>query len=137
MVIKISREEVEKIYEHAKETYPEECCGFLIGEIEKRVLKTEKTRNISLEMRERRYLIDPKTIYDLDQKLEKKKLRIIGYYHSHPNSVPIPSEYDRNHAWPWYTYIIVSIRNKQIEDIKSWILDDDREKFNNEELEIV
>ena len=61
---------------------------------------------------------------------------LIGWYHSHPDHPAKPSEYDREHAWPWYSYIIVSVQNGNPRDMTSWRLQDDRSAFVAEEVEI-
>ena len=67
----------------------------------------------------------------------EKKLELIGWYHSHPDAPARPSEFDREHAWPWYSYIIVSVQKGEPRDTTSWRLHDDRAAYDPEEIEIV
>jgi proteasome lid subunit RPN8/RPN11 len=61
---------------------------------------------------------------------------VVGYYHSHPDHPARPSGYDRDHAWPWYSYVIVSVEAGSARDTRSWVLDDDRATFQPENLEV-
>ena len=69
-----------------------------------------------------------------DKTARAKGLDIIGFYHSHPNAPAHPSQYDVDHAWPFYSYVIVSIMDKSSDAITSWILKDDRSAFDEEEI---
>jgi proteasome lid subunit RPN8/RPN11 len=62
------------------------------------------------------------------------KLEIIGVYHSHPDHPAQPSPYDLDHAWPFFSFVIVSVRNGTAEDLRSWELENDRSKFNSEQI---
>ena len=64
----------------------------------------------------------------------ERKLELVGWYHSHPDHPARPSEFDREHAWPWYSYIIVSVANREPGDMTSWRLTDDRLTFLPEEI---
>lgn len=72
----------------------------------------------------------------LNWRRQEQGLDIIGWYHSHPDHPARPSEYDRDHAWPWYSYIIVSVNQGRPEEMTSWRLHDDRQEFSFEEIEI-
>jgi proteasome lid subunit RPN8/RPN11 len=63
-------------------------------------------------------------------------LEVVGWYHSHPDHPARPSEYDRDYAWPWYSYIIVSVQNGAPRDMTSWRLNDDRAEFSPEGIEV-
>jgi proteasome lid subunit RPN8/RPN11 len=64
----------------------------------------------------------------------EKGLDVIGFYHSHPDSPAVPSQYDLDHAWPTYSYIIVSVKSNGAEDLRSWEMEADRSRFNTEEI---
>jgi proteasome lid subunit RPN8/RPN11 len=139
----ISSENLELIYHHAKQTYPEECCGLLVGKIEqnqKVIVKVIPTENnwvndanlfanftqYSSQERSKRdsFSIAPKTLIQVQKEARKLNLDIIGIYHSHPDHPAIPSEFDREIAWETYSYIIVSVMKGEIEELKSWSLND-------------
>ena len=68
---------------------------------------------------------------------ETKKLDVVGFYHSHPDDAAVPSRYDLDHAWPFYSYLIVSVEAGRIADARSWRLADDRSQFDSEPFETV
>jgi proteasome lid subunit RPN8/RPN11 len=86
------------------------------------------------DSRRNRYLISPRELLAADRDAQKRGLDILGIYHSHPDHPARPSEYDREHALPWYSYIIVSVNRGVAGDLASWNLRDDRSAFDREEL---
>jgi proteasome lid subunit RPN8/RPN11 len=83
-----------------------------------------------------RFFVTAEDANDADKAAQAQGLDLIGWYHSHPDHPARPSEYDREHAWPWYSYIIVSVQNGNPRDMTSWRLQDDRSAFVPEEVEI-
>jgi len=59
---------------------------------------------------------------------------VLGFYHSHPDHPARPSEYDREHAWPYYSYVIVAIAKGQAVDMTSWLLDDQTQTFSQQDI---
>jgi len=124
---------------HAAATYPEECCGVLIGRaltdgsgtLVERVLPVDNERQDS---RNNRYMIHPETVLAAEKEARRLGLDVVGYYHSHPDHPARPSEFDREHAWPGLSYVIVSVMDGTAEDTRSWRLEDDRSSFGEEEL---
>ena len=124
--------------ESALSAYPEECCGFLLGRVSdtyREVNEVREAGNIRENRRERRYRIEPLELMRLEEEIEGSAQDLLGFYHSHPNHPPNPSEYDREHAWPWYTYVILSINENAEGELTAWKLKDDREAF--DELHVV
>ena len=135
MTINISREHIEKIKGHAIEVFPNECCGILGGSLKtKKVKKLIITNNKFEESKHNRFVISPLDFKKTDEQLKKSNQEIIGFFHSHPNHDGIPSKYDLEQALPIYSYIIISIKNKKFDHIKSWVLKNDRSKFMEEEI---
>lgn len=134
--IKISKSELDKIRSHGEETYPEECCGVLIGTKNSPIEITEvrKMTNTNAGSRNTRYNIDPMELLRLEDELDERELEMIGIYHSHPNHPSKPSEYDLNHAWPNLTYMVLSVNDGKANLLTSWRLDDSGEKFEKEEI---
>lgn len=142
-MIKVSAEDLDIIRNSAEETYPEECCGLLLGRIEdeiKTVVEVWKTKNnwnqqaddfagiSGLEELESsqydRFSIAPEVLLQAQKESRERGLAIVGVYHSHPNGIAVPSEFDRAIAWQEYSYIIVSVEQGKAKDIHSWTLDE-------------
>ena len=121
MTIEIPKAVLRTIQDHAREAYPEECCGFLIGHASapRRVLESRRARNVATENRSRRYTIDPLELLRVDDDVRKESLDLIGIYHSHPDHPAAPSEYDRSRAASWLSYVIVSVVDGRPKDIAS------------------
>jgi proteasome lid subunit RPN8/RPN11 len=137
-VIDIPKTVVAAIVEHARESFPEECCGFLIGSVTepRRVTEARRARNAAKENRSRRYRIDPLELLHADEDARAKGLDLIGIYHSHPNHPAVPSDYDESHASGWYTYAIQSLANREPRELTAWRFDDSARRFEPEELRI-
>jgi len=135
--LKIGTGDVGNIHDHAKETYPEECSGVIVGmntgEI-KVVVDVWRADNTHEDERSRRFLIDPLVYMKLEQQANERGMDVLGIYHSHPDHPSEPSEYDREHAWPNFSYIIASVSSEQVEDMRSWVLKDDRSGYDEEPI---
>lgn len=129
---------LEKIQAHGKKAYPEEGCGALIGkdeEDDRRYVKEAiPLKNRISESRHNRYVIDARDVTSVEKKAHDQGLELVGFFHSHPNAPALPSQFDLEHSWPWYSYVIVSVLNGNPGDIESWKLKSDRSKFDKEEL---
>ena len=137
MPIKIGAGDVGNIHDHAKETYPEECSGVIVGmntgEM-KVVVDVWRAENTHEDERSRRFLIDPLAYMKLEQQADERDMEVLGIYHSHPDHPAEPSEYDRDHAWPNFSYIIASVSSDAVEDMRSWVLKDDRSGYDEEPI---
>jgi proteasome lid subunit RPN8/RPN11 len=122
---------VQAIEAHAQETFPEECCGFLLGPATepRKVADLRRATNVVEANRERRYVIDPREILAAEKEVAGTGREILGFYHSHPNHPAEPSEFDRSHAWPWYSYVILSIVDRKPADLRAWLLDGESSVF--------
>jgi proteasome lid subunit RPN8/RPN11 len=137
MPLKIGSGDVEQIHDHAKEAYPEECSGVIVGvraEGVKIVVDVWRAENVHEEERSRRFLIDPLVYMKLEEQADERDMELLGVYHSHPDHPAEPSEYDREHAWPNFSYIIASVGADRVEDMRSWILKDDRSGYDEEPI---
>jgi proteasome lid subunit RPN8/RPN11 len=134
----ISPRHLQTIGRHATASYPDECCGVLIGRaladatVVERVLSVGNERQDS---RHNRFLISPETILAAQKEARARALDIVGYYHSHPDHPARPSDFDREHAWPWVSYLIVSLQGRKVVDTRSWRLREDRESFDEERID--
>lgn len=117
------------IVDDAVNAYPDECCGFVYGhedENGRRIINlAHAVSNVKEGDKRRRFEISPKDYIDAEKYAEAQNLELLGVYHSHPNHPAIPSEHDRAAAQPFFSYLIISVNNKQPGAIRSWRLNDD------------
>ena len=137
----LKEEHLEAIKAHAEADYPHECGGLLLGHLDaksgKTVVETLPMENTAeVETRHDRVLIDPRSLMLAERKARQKGLDVIGYYHSHPDDEAVPSQFDLDHALPVWSYIIVSVRDRKAVDWNSWEMEDDRSKFNKEQVNL-
>jgi proteasome lid subunit RPN8/RPN11 len=83
-----------------------------------------------------RFAVAPLDVIEADRAARALGLEVVGWYHSHPDHPARPSDYDREHAWPWYSYIIVSVNERAPRDMTSWRLRDDRSGYIEESIEV-
>lgn len=138
-MITIAEAQLNEIREHGVRDYPYECCGLLLGryrENGKVVMETYPISNAREESAKRnRFLITPEELMRGERYARDHDLEVVGFYHSHPDSPAVPSNYDLEHAWPTYSYIIVSTSEGQATDLFSWEQQPDRSRFDREEVE--
>ena len=137
-LLKISEELAGKIRAHGVETYPHECCGAILGRETngaREVLGLMPLANRRDDSPRNRFEVTSDDVRLAEKTARGQHLELIGWYHSHPDAPARPSEYDRDHAWPWYSYIIVSVQSGQPRDMNSWRLRDDRSAYDSEAIE--
>ena len=138
-MITIAEKQLAEIREHGVRDYPYECCGLLLGRYAggtKIVRETFPISNAREESAKRnRFLIEPDELLRGERYAREHDLEVVGFYHSHPDSPAVPSQYDLEHAWPTYSYIIVSTSAAAAGDLFSWEQEPDRSRFNQEEIQ--
>jgi proteasome lid subunit RPN8/RPN11 len=122
-----------EIRRHGEETYPHECCGALIG-TGNRVMATVALPNTTEEGPRRRFMVRPSDYRVAEQKAGELGGDLLGFYHSHPDHPARPSQYDLDHAWPTFAYIIVAVAQGKSEAMTVWYLREDRSAFDEGEL---
>src|SRR5258708_21576236 len=140
----ISKTLAEKIRQHGAETYPHECCGALLGRDSEARSETPGREVLGLhalvnrrdDSPRNRFSVTAEDVLDAEKVARQQGLDVIGWYHSHPDHPARPSEFDREHAWPWYSYIIVSVMSGKPAEMTSWRLNDDRLAYSPEKIEI-
>jgi proteasome lid subunit RPN8/RPN11 len=148
----ISGHLAEKIRQHGGETYPHECCGALLGRDSSAIAGVDPEKDVLTPPREilalfplvnrrddsprNRFSVSVEDVRAAEKAASEQGIEVVGWYHSHPDHPARPSTYDRDHAWPWYSYIIVSVQNGAPQDMTSWRLNDDRQEFSPEGIEI-
>jgi proteasome lid subunit RPN8/RPN11 len=138
--LRISQDLARQIEAHGVETFPHECCGALLGRDDdngREILALLPLANRRDDSPRNRFEVTPGDVLLAEKTAREKKIDLIGWYHSHPNAPARPSEFDREHAWPYYSYIIVSIRDGAPADMTSWRLKDDRGSYDTEAIESV
>jgi proteasome lid subunit RPN8/RPN11 len=135
----LSGADLAAIRSHAARSYPEECCGFLLGQAREaatEVAQVMAAQNEREDSRHNRYVIPPESVLAAHKQARAQGLSVVGYYHSHPDHPAEPSEFDREHAWPGLSYLIVAVAGGQPVDARSWRLRDDRSRFDAEALAV-
>ena len=127
---------IEQMNAHVEKAYPEEGAGFLIGEAGevKEILALSNSREDGA--RHNRFLFTPEDYLQAELKAESLGLSLIGVFHSHPDSPNVPSEYDREWAQPFFSYIITRVDNGKAVSSRSWRLAEDRSGYEEEEVQV-
>ena len=138
-MIRMREQQISQIRSLGEKEYPYECCGLLLGHFEddgrKSLVELFPITNArEEEARRRRFLIEPNEMLRGESYARKQQLDVIGFYHSHPEDSGVPSQYDLDHAWPVYSYVIVSVHAGKAVNLFSWEMQEDRSKFNAEQI---
>jgi len=125
---------LEQMNAHVEKAYPEEGAGFLIGNngTVESILPLQNAREH--EARHNRFLITPEDYLNAELTADRLGLSLIGVFHSHPDSPNIPSEYDREWAQPFFSYIITRVDHGKAVNSRSWRLLEDRSRFEEEKI---
>jgi len=113
---------------HGQETYPHECCGALIGR-DGFVTAIVALPNTTEEGPRRRFMVRPSDYQLAERRATELGGELLGFYHSHPDHPARPSQYDLDHAWPTFAYIIVAVADGAAADMTVWYLQEDRSRF--------
>ena len=138
-MISISTTHLASMRAHAESDYPHECCGGLLGTFDgetKTVTDVISLDNhwddIPGEDKTRRFRITPEDYKMLEKKATKDGVMLLGFYHSHPDHPPIPSDTDLKFAWPFFSYPIITVKKGSAGEIKSYVLDLDLNQLTEE-----
>ncbi len=136
MTLAVSKELLDQIHAHGEAAYPEEGAGFLIGAEGrvKKILPLENSREDGA--RHNRFLIRPEDYLRAELTADRLGLSLIGVFHSHPDHPNHPSEYDREWAQPFFSYIITTVNEGKAIESRSWRLMEDRSRFEEEGIKI-
>ncbi|MFN2577839.1 MAG: Mov34/MPN/PAD-1 family protein [Pyrinomonadaceae bacterium] len=140
-MIELNEDLLAKIRRHGERDYPFECCGLMLGRFNdgrKQVVEIYSISNAREEEAKRnRFLIRPEELMCGEKHARAQGLDVVGFYHSHPDDRAVPSQYDLEHAWPTYSYIVVAVEKSQAADLRSWEMETDRSRFNEEQIVLV
>ncbi len=138
MSLLISSQLLENIHAHGESAYPEEGAGLLLGTAiggQKQVTQIMALANSREEgARHNRYLLTPQDYLRGEQEADRLGLDVLGVFHSHPDHPNRPSEFDRDWAMPWFSYLITSVQDGQAVESRSWLLTEDRSQFSEEQI---
>jgi proteasome lid subunit RPN8/RPN11 len=135
-MLAVSNDLIERINEHVEGAYPEEGAGFLLG-LEGEVMDVLPLPNVREDgARHNRFLFAPEDYLKAELKADALGLSLIGVFHSHPDCPNVPSEFDREWAQPFFSYIITRVDAGKAVNHRSWRLTEDRSKYEEEELKI-
>ena len=138
-MIALTLPQEDEIRRHAEDEYPHECCGLLVGRFgeggHKTVVEIYPVSNArEVDARHNRSLILPEEYMRGERYARRLGLEVVGNYHSHPDHQAAPSQFDLDHAWPTWSYVIVSVREGHAQDLRSWEMAADRSRFDEEEI---
>jgi proteasome lid subunit RPN8/RPN11 len=136
-MLAITKELLDLIHAHGEQAYPEEGAGFLLGSDGRvdNILPLQNAREQGA--RHNRFLITPEAYLNAELAADRLGLSLIGVFHSHPDHPNQPSEYDREWAQPFFSYIITTVNEGKAIDSRSWRLLEDRSKFEEEEIKMI
>jgi proteasome lid subunit RPN8/RPN11 len=137
MTLVLDAQQLAAIRKHGETDYPAEACGLMAGTVEgERTIVTRLVPvvNTRTDSAHNRYLIDPESFLRAQREVDAAGLDIVGVYHSHPDHPCEPSAFDREHAWPRMSYVIVTVARGRAGDARSWRLADDRSAFHEEPI---
>ena len=133
-VLIVSEDVAVHIQNHGRDTYPNECCGALIG-IDNVVKETVALPNTTEDGPRHRFLVSAQDYRAAERQAAESGSRLIGFYHSHPDHPARPSQYDLDHAWPTFAYVIMAVEKGEPGAMTSWRLREDRSVFDEEQIE--
>jgi len=136
-MIRIEQSAWDLMVSHARKTYPNECCGAMLGEIDsgnKQVRQAVPLENVSAGPRSARYELKPEDLLQADRKARENGMDLVGIYHSHPDCDAYFSETDLKNSCPWYSFVVLSIRNGAFDHANCWLPNADQTTAEKEEL---
>ena len=138
MSLRLDDRIAEEIHASLRGAYPEEGCGVLLGADrgeDRTVTRAIPLDNVQDAARRTRYPLSPEQILAAEREARRTGVELIGFFHSHPDHPARPSAFDLEHAWPYYSYVIVSVAERQVVETTAWRLSADRSRFEPETIE--
>ena len=138
--VHISRSVYEEILNHARESYPNECCGVLVGANyggERKIFESHRATNANTDRAHDRYIIEANEFNLIDKMARIQSMDIMGFYHSHPDHPDKPSETDRQEGQTGYSYIIISVKGGKDTSMRSWMIEEDTSPFTEEKIKVL
>lgn len=144
MRLRLTSQVREAIRAHGARGYPDEVCGALLGRevdaggngVLREVTVVVPLENRRQDSRRNRFSVTPEDVLRAERLARDQSLELVGWYHTHPDHPARPSEFDREHAWPWYSYVILGVAAREPGEMTSWRLADDRSGYAAESIEV-
>lgn len=138
-MLKIETAQVDQMIQQVEATYPYEGGGLLIGHVDDTGAKVVEEVQVfenqrEIEEQHHRILITDRRVREAEEYADARDKLLLGFFHSHPDHPARPSEFDREHALPWWSYVIIAVQQGRATEVLSWQLRDDRSQFEAEEL---
>ena len=136
-MIRVASEPWQEMVAHARATYPNECCGAMLGRVDgdaKEVLAAMKLENSSAGSQAARYELRPADLLAADKEARRQGMDLVGIYHSHPDCDAYFSKTDLENSCPWYSFIVLSIQKGEFDHANSWLPNAEQTKAEKEEL---
>jgi proteasome lid subunit RPN8/RPN11 len=136
-MIRIESEPWAEMVAHARETYPNECCGAMLGSLdggEKTVSAALRLENAHEGVQRERYELRPQDLLAADREARGRNLDVVGIYHSHPDCGAYFSETDLKNSCPWYSFVVLSIHKGEFDHANSWLPNAEQTVADKEEL---
>lgn len=135
-MIEIPISVLDQIREHGREAYPEECCGALLGRKGEpaHVVRVERIENARSDERVRRYEVSPRDYLRVERLALAEDLALLGFYHSHPDHPAAPSTHDRDHAFPFFLYLVCAVESGVPAEVTAWRLLEETGEFEREAI---
>ena len=138
-MIRLPEIAIEAIREHGRESYGDEACGAMYGRVNgldaKVVVRVAPLENARENERHRRFVVTPDAYRKAEAEAARSGLTLLGFYHSHPDHPAYPSAYDLEHAFPFFSYVILAVENAEPKTMRSFVLANDRKEFLEEKVE--
>ncbi len=134
MALTLTNAVADALARHGREAYPNECCGALMSR-DGIVLEAFPLPNTTEEGPRRRFLVRAADYRAAEARASSQRCELAGFYHSHPDHPAVPSQYDLDHAWPFFSYVIVSVRDGEAGELRAWRLREDRSAFDEEPVD--
>jgi len=136
-MIQIENDPWRQMLEHARATYPNECCGAMLGSIENggKVVKTAlPLDNVSQGSQRERYELRPEDLLHAEREARRNQMDLVGIYHSHPDCGAYFSQTDLKNSCPWYSFVVLSIQKGEFDHANSWLPNPEQTAAEKEEL---
>ena len=138
-MISLPEDAIAAIERHGGESYRDEACGVLYGHVRgdaKEIVRAAPLPNARDDERHRRFIVTADDYRRAEGEAHRSGLTLLGFYHSHPDHPAYPSEYDREHAFPFFSYVILSVAKGVPGEMRSFVLSEDRSEFREEDLKL-